>query len=424
MKRFLSFLLAALFCLMGSPAYAVFTREDYYAMGISALQGMTIEEAEAAVQDFSAAGNYLHAKNYEQYAQSLMEILRYEEEGIEDPDMSLWLLRDLAKSKEFSASLEEEGLPSCESLAVYLDARFLEEQGDYAAAWHCYASVSDILDSYKRKASLTKKAYEQGAAFYENGDYQAAAEALKDLDWKDSGDLFANVIAVLAPTPVPTPQPTQEPSLTQEPADTTDSPAPAAVFDLDLIWNAERASWDPILNGRMLPREEKAFVQELCSVLGLFQDEHIAEDDSLWSARWREDSIRDVVFTFRGVSFYPLSGILAITQDTGTGSRTQRIMHFALHCQDERAEEIIRQICSATPECHCNVYTEVGNVSDWNSLDPKKPDDLKTILGADYSTIFYIHANEYPKSYYSSEVYISIFNDNDYQDLDFTICLN
>lgn len=210
------------------PAYAVFSREDYYAMGIAALEEMTVEQVQQAIDAFEKAGNAGEAKNYKQYAQSLLEIFLLDEGGEPDLELTIYRFSMLEGKQSFVESLSENYLPSCGGLIMYIEARQLETAGEYAEAWHCYAETEEVLDSIDRQISLTKKAYEQGKAAYDNGDYKQAADALKGLNWKDSGELYEKAMSIIAPTPAPTPKPMQtpvpKPALTPRP---TARPTPA-----------------------------------------------------------------------------------------------------------------------------------------------------------------------------------------------------
>ena len=75
MRQKMAFLLSVLLiCMSIMPAYAVMDQEGFYKMGISALKDMTSAQAQQAVNYFDKAGNHLEAKNYKQYALSLLEI--------------------------------------------------------------------------------------------------------------------------------------------------------------------------------------------------------------------------------------------------------------------------------------------------------------------------------------------------------------
>ncbi len=216
MKRMTAILLSIVFaCLCTAPGCAVFDQKAFYDMGMAALKELKAARISDAVLDFEEAGNYREANYYKQYAQSMREIFQLDEGGEPDLEMTAYRLESLAGRESFSESLKENGLPSCEGLIIYIGARQHEDDGDHAAAWHLYASIEDVLDALDRKFALTRDAYGQGKAAYEAGEYQAAADALDGLNWRDSEDLYRKAIAILAPTP--TPEPTAEPTQTPAP---------------------------------------------------------------------------------------------------------------------------------------------------------------------------------------------------------------
>ena len=230
MKRLLALvLICMLICLSALPAYAVFSREDYYGMGIASLAEMTEEDALQAVNHFDKAGDYAEAKNYKQYAQALSEVFRLD--GDEKPDLTKTVYRFslLAGKGSFAESLMENSFPSCEGMIAYIEARRMEEAGDYAAAWHSYALTENVLDSFDRQVDLADKAYEQGKAAYIRGDYAFAAEALKDLNWLDSEEMYKKALSIIKPTPAPTPVPTPRPTAVPTPKPTArPTPRPTA----------------------------------------------------------------------------------------------------------------------------------------------------------------------------------------------------
>ena len=211
-KIFALSMIVLLICLFVIPAHAVFDQKAFYDMGIASLKDLTAQQAQLAVDQFEKAGNYAEANYYMQYAQSLQEIFQLDEGGDPDLEMTAYRLLRLADKTDFTSSLEENGLPPCEGLLVYVEARLQEAVGDYAAAWHLYAGIEKVLDSTSREYSLTKKAYEQGKAAYESGDFEKAAEALKDLYWRDSEEMYKSAVEILNPAPEPTLKPTPEPT--------------------------------------------------------------------------------------------------------------------------------------------------------------------------------------------------------------------
>ena len=213
MKRIFALLLITMLLCAGlQSAQASFSREDWYAMGLSSLEEMTPEAAAMAVEYFDAAGTYEQAKRYKQYAQCMGEIFAMDSETPPDMAMTKYRLKDLAQFSEFVASLSEHDLPSCADLLTYLEARELEREGHYAQARRNYLQVSNVLDATERRYDLTSLAYDEGKALFESGDFEGAADALEGLDWLDSDALFqqAALIARPEPTPVQIPLPEQD----------------------------------------------------------------------------------------------------------------------------------------------------------------------------------------------------------------------
>ena len=207
MKRMIAILLCILLlCALASSAMAAFSREDWYAMGISALQDMTSESAEMAVDYFDAAGNYEHAKRYKQYAQCLSEIYTMGSDTAADLTMTKYRLQDLVQFSGFGESLNEQHLPSCTELLIYIEAREQEQNKHYYQAWRSYLMISDVLDALDRRYEMTPLAYEEGKALYDAEDYAAAADVLRNLNWADSETLYHTALAQLQPTPTPAPQ--------------------------------------------------------------------------------------------------------------------------------------------------------------------------------------------------------------------------
>ncbi len=207
MRRMIAILLCTLLlCAWGSSAMAAFSREDWYAMGISALQDMTPESAEMAVDYFEAAGNYEHAKRYKQYAQCLSEIYTMGSDTAADLTMTKYRLQDLVQFSGFGESLKEQNLPSCTELLIYIEAREQEQDKHYYQAWRSYLMINDVLDALDRRYEMTPLAYEEGKALYDAEDYAAAAEILRNLNWADSETLYHTALAQLQPTPTPAPQ--------------------------------------------------------------------------------------------------------------------------------------------------------------------------------------------------------------------------
>ncbi len=196
-KKYILLLCAFFLCFGSLHAHAVFSREDYYAMGIAALEEMTAEQMEQAVNAFEKAGNTGEAKNYMRYAQSLQEIFLMDEGIDQDLEMTVYRLESLALKESFASKLSEDGFPSCEELIAYIGARQQESAGEYAAAWHAYAGIEDVLDAFDRKLAITRDAYDQGKAAYESGDYEKAMGALTGLNWRDSGEMCREAADIL-----------------------------------------------------------------------------------------------------------------------------------------------------------------------------------------------------------------------------------
>ena len=228
MKRFFALLLiTTLLCTGLQSAQASFSREDSYAMGLSALEEMTPDAIDSAVEYFDGAGTYDHAKRYKQYAICLSEIFALDSETPPDLAMTKYRLEDLTQFSEFVASLSEHGFPSCTDLLTYIEARELERNGHYAQARRNYLQISDVLDATERRYDLTAKAYEEGKALFEKQDYAGAAEVFKGLRWLDSEEMYQRAYAEAHPTPTPTPKPTATPTPTPTPKPTaTPTPTP------------------------------------------------------------------------------------------------------------------------------------------------------------------------------------------------------
>lgn len=235
MKRLSILLLILLLCLSVCTVHAEFSREDYYNMGLRALKEMDQDLLEDAMDYFNAAGSYQEAKSYRQYIMSLQDIFAMDEGEAVDLDTTTYRLQVLAKKTDFEASLAENGLPSCVSLNTYITARQMEESGAYATAWHLYEEVDNVLDALDRRIELTPLAYNQGKNAYQRGNYREAADALQDLDYKDSETMFREAYSIVHPTPTPTPTPrpatpTPRPATpTPRPATPTPSPTPRRV---------------------------------------------------------------------------------------------------------------------------------------------------------------------------------------------------
>ena len=182
-------------CMFGSIAVSEdVSPEVFYRDGIAVLKYMTVESAQEAVESFSAAGNYQLAPEYRQYALSLIDILSMDEKEL-NLRSTVNRLQIAEQNEEFRKSLDEKGLPSCESLELYVQARQHEEAGEYIAALNIYKTVRSVLDSMDRQTVLSETAYQQAEELYRNGDYQAAAEIFQNLDYADSAQRYQQVLA-------------------------------------------------------------------------------------------------------------------------------------------------------------------------------------------------------------------------------------
>ncbi len=212
MKRICSLFFVLLLCLSVCAAHAEFSRETWYGMGLAALEEMDPDRLEEAMDYFDAAGNYQQAKSYKQYILSLQDIFAFDEGKDVDLDTTSYRLQVLAKKTDFEASLMEHGLPGSQSLDSYILARQMEDSGEYAAAWHLYAEIDNVLDALERRIEMTPLAYAQGKDAYQHGNYREAANALRDLGYKDSETMFRYADSIVNPTPAPTPKPTPTPT--------------------------------------------------------------------------------------------------------------------------------------------------------------------------------------------------------------------
>lgn len=230
MKRTAAFLLSLmLLCSLASSATATFSREDWYAMGLSALEEMTLDSAEMAVDYFDAAGAYEHAKRYKQYAQCLCEIFAMSSNPTADMAMTKYRLQDLKQFSGFGNSLAEHCFPSCSDLLVYIEARELEQAGDFFPAWTRYLLINDVLDAMDRRYEITPLAYEKGKALYDAEDYVAAADIFRNLNWADSETLYRSAMAKLNPESVPVQQ-----TSTSVPLQEIPTPVPAIPMTVEI----------------------------------------------------------------------------------------------------------------------------------------------------------------------------------------------
>ena len=200
MKRvFALVFIAVMLCSGIRSAQASFSREDWYAMGISALEDMTPDAVTMAIDYFDTAGNYEHAKRYEQYAQCVIDILALDSGTVPDLAMTKYRLQDLMQFTDFAASLTENGFPSCTDLLAYISARELEQTGHFAEARRSYLQINDVLDATERRYDLTALAYEEGKNLFDAEDYAGAANALEGLNWDDSEEMYLRAASLADP---------------------------------------------------------------------------------------------------------------------------------------------------------------------------------------------------------------------------------
>ncbi len=178
-----------------SAAAEDISKDVFYNEGIRQLDDMTVESVKSAVDSFAAAGKYGQARNYRQYAKSLLEILQMDDEDAEvDVETVTYRLEEISQAEGFSESLEENEFPSCEMLIAYIQARQYEKDGNYTAARNAYGEAPDVLDALDRRIDLTPKAYRQAEELYRQGSYDAVVEALKDMTYKDSETMYREAL--------------------------------------------------------------------------------------------------------------------------------------------------------------------------------------------------------------------------------------
>ena len=398
MKRVLAFLLAVLLTCLGTvPAGAVFDQKDYYEMGIASLRDMTSQQAQQAAITFGKAGNYGEAKNYKQYAQALSDIFLLDEGGEPDLEMAAYRLSLLAEEGSFAASLVENALPSCDGLISYIEARLLEKEEDYASAWHCYAEIRDTLDAFDRQINLTGKAYEQGKAAYEAGEYEKAAKILKDLNWRDSEDLYAAILELMdieseediqakrSPMPVTKldPESDLDPDPTVSPVTkiTKTAGSTASQKNMDIFWNSSRDAWDILLDGWILSPDLVSLKKEMNDVFG--KQGHTYNETSSDEAWWNVDET-DLEFTFRNI---PFDRIYVSRIGTWDGVILWRILSSG---SSEGRTTVERLHSSLKEHFECTNVPVDGSLT-YSTLDPGKSGDLDTLMRGDSFTLFYTY---------------------------------
>ena len=167
------------------------SKDVFYNEGIRQLDDMTADSVKSAVDSFAAAGKYGQARSYRQYAKSLLEILMMDDEDAEvDVETVIYRLEEISQTEGFSESLEENEFPSCEMLIIYVRGRQDEQNGNYIAARNAYGEAEDVLDALDRRIDLTPKAYRQAEELYQQGNFDAVVEALKDMTYKDSETMY------------------------------------------------------------------------------------------------------------------------------------------------------------------------------------------------------------------------------------------
>ncbi len=354
MKKICACLAAVLLCLYVMPAQASFGREDYYALGLSALEEMKWQQAEQAEHCFDLAGTYLEAKNYKQYALSLSEILREDEGGTADLNMTAYRLSILAGEESFALSLAENGFPSCGGLIDYISARKLETDEEYGTAWHTYAGIRDVLDSFDRQLALTEKAYEEGRSAYRRGDYKKAAQVLEGLNWQASEYLYHN--AVLIPK-------------SQQ---------------FDVRWNVYRQNWDILLNGVTLSSDMAAMKERLDQALAM---EGMADEGKTVWLWWAVHSW----ISFHGVLFFDAYVYRA------PDGRNWLILEVLVTSGSEESVTAVELLHDSLREHHYVGYTSVDGETEYFSLNASEPEDLDALLdnNDNFSLIYTFHGENW-----------------------------
>ncbi len=190
MKRIISIILA-LMMLLSAAAFAEMgmagqmSREAVFDQAIMNLQYYNQRESIQQAKNMfgNIPGSYNYANYYEIYAQIMLDVL---DEHYEDVLDQLEALKELSSYASFEAALQENWLPSCDSISLYAQARQAEAEMRYADARELY-SKTDFMDAPERAIALR--------------DYKATPTP--------------------APTPIPTPEPTPTPTPTPVPRQTT-----------------------------------------------------------------------------------------------------------------------------------------------------------------------------------------------------------
>ncbi len=148
-----------LLCLCDIPAQASFSREDYYALGLSALEEMKWQQAERAENCFDLAGTYLEAKNYKQYALT---------EKAYEGGRSAYRRGDYKKAAQVL-----EGLNWQAGEYLYHNAVLIPKSQQFDVSWNTYKENWDILLNGSMVSSDT-------AAMKESLDQAFAMEGMAD----------------------------------------------------------------------------------------------------------------------------------------------------------------------------------------------------------------------------------------------------
>lgn len=197
-QRIICLFLAMMLCVSTSCAFAEWSRDEWYKMGLNALDGMTANQVADAVDYFENAGGYEQAPDFLTYAEALSCVFEADELDEDTLYQAEYQLHYLSGKSDFAATLTERSLPSCEDLIQYLHARQLQRAGNAAGAWHLYHEIDQVLDSQRRCMELAGAAYEQGKEALAREDYQTAADALKGLKWRDSDTLYQQAMTALS----------------------------------------------------------------------------------------------------------------------------------------------------------------------------------------------------------------------------------
>ncbi len=386
MRRRISVLLCALLLVLGTvPARAVFSREDYYAMGIVSLGEMTFEDTQQAVNAFDKAGSYGEAKNCKQYAQALLEIFLMDENVQQDMEMTVYRFSLLAGKEGFALLLAENDLPSCEELITYIDARQMENAGEYAAAWHCYAGIEDVLDAMDREVDLVPLAYEQGKAAYDRGDYGEAYIALEGLKLRDSEEMYLAAAEMLGIASEEDLEPEPEEDLDPEPVWESVS-IPVTV---DFAWDLSEGGWDILFNGYDLPMEPEPFMWAVEAELGDpgAEPAYCDRNDYAWYEIWDSGNSNALV-SFLGI---PVNGTAIQVSDpeyAGEYRDIQLSLSFAI--QPEDTDAVLRLIHTSLCYCYSCAYMPDGT-GNWmeTALDPGSAGDRAVMIEAGSFSLFY-----------------------------------